>query len=219
MHSIDPDPQCSAEHSSEKSTEFQVHKNEKMSSVLGSNSGQMTIQSDNEVEINDHDVNKILTELFAEVESKKKLLDSEEETFHREQDRLNSLQHEHAELLCILKRSQRRRKERFRVQSMLRRPEEEAKNRKYESDTASNGGSDNGCKDHHRHSNCDRHHNFYNGIKKDRKRLRRFQNDVSLRFRLLRSECQRSELQVEKLMADLRREYADSCLFGTPLKF
>ncbi|EGZ28151.1 hypothetical protein PHYSODRAFT_476353 [Phytophthora sojae] len=130
-------------------------------------------------ETNDTDVHETLTELYAEVERKKQWLNSEEETFRRGQERLSSLQREHAELLDTLKQCKRRRKERVRIQGMLRGPQAE----------------------------------------EERKRLRRFQSDVSLRFQLLQSECRRSDLQVERAMADLRREYADSCLFGNSLNF
>ncbi|DBA01284.1 TPA: hypothetical protein N0F65_001789 [Lagenidium giganteum] len=49
--------------------------------------------------------------------------------------------------------------------------------------------------------------------KKQRRRLRQFMSDMSLRLQLLQSEGQRFEMSVERHMADLRREYADSYLF------
>ncbi|EEY65788.1 uncharacterized protein PITG_03312 [Phytophthora infestans T30-4] len=135
-------------------------------------------QSEGRGGIDDKDIHETLSELYADAERKKKLLNSEEETFLRGQERLSSLQREHGELLHSLEQCKRRRKERIRIQNML-----------------------------------------HDGAKKERKRLRRFQSDVSLRFQLLQSECRRSDVEVDKLKADLRREYADACLFGNSLNF
>lgn len=176
-------------------------------------------------ETNDTDVHETLTELYAEVERKKQWLNSEEETFRRGQERLSSLQREHAELLDTLKQCKRRRKERVRIQGMLRGPQAEEVD--YDSDGRSSSSGNSRDSDHsssrehrRRSSSGSRHHRSRkDGAKKERKRLRRFQSDVSLRFQLLQSECRRSDLQVERAMADLRREYADSCLFGNSLNF
>lgn len=216
MQPIGQEPQSSFVGTTEKSTELQVDTQEKRSSTIT----KKTLRSDGEDEINDSNVHEILRKLFDEVESKKKMLSREEEAFKRGQDRLNSLQREHADLSRVLEESQRRRKERLRIQGMLR---EDSNDCKHERIIASDGGSDS---DENSHYGCSssssssyRRRPCCDGAKKERKRLRRFQRDVSLRFQLLQSECQRSELQVEKLMADLRREYADSCLFGSSITF
>ncbi|POM58453.1 Hypothetical protein PHPALM_36896 [Phytophthora palmivora] len=166
----------------EKSVVFRVRTQKQVSSGQASNRSpshtlRLTQRGDTSG-TDDRDVNEMLAELYAEVERKKKWLNSEEETFRRGQERLLTLQREHAALLRTLEQYKRRRKERLRIQKMLR-----------------------------------------DGAKKQRRKLRRFQSDVSLRFQLLQSECRRSDLQVEKLMAELRREYADSCLFGNSLNF
>lgn len=50
--------------------------------------------------------------------------------------------------------------------------------------------------------------------KKERRRLRRFQREQSLRLQLLQSEDARFKMKVEQQLSDLRREYADSYLFA-----
>lgn len=50
--------------------------------------------------------------------------------------------------------------------------------------------------------------------KKERRRLRRFQREQSLRLQLLQSEDARFKMKVEQQLSDLRHEYADSYLFA-----
>lgn len=50
--------------------------------------------------------------------------------------------------------------------------------------------------------------------KKERRRLRRFQHEQSLRLQLLQSEDERFKMKVQQQLNDLRREYADSYLFA-----
>jgi hypothetical protein len=52
--------------------------------------------------------------------------------------------------------------------------------------------------------------------KQDRRRLKKFRSEVSLRLQLLESENKRFEMKIEKQISDLKREYADSYLFANP---
>ncbi|KAL4096023.1 hypothetical protein PRIC1_009388 [Phytophthora ramorum] len=209
----------------EKSVVFRVRTQEQLSSGRGTSNGSSQhktlylTQSENTRGTDDAEVHEILTELYGEVERKKQWLSREEQTFQRGQDRLDSLQREHDALLRNLDQCERRRKERVRIQKMLRGPQAESED--YDSDVGGSS-SESDCSSHKQHRRRSGSHHRRprrDGAKKERKRLRRFQSDVSLRFQLLQSECQRSDLQVEKLMVDLRREYADSCLFGNSLNF
>ncbi|KAG7393619.1 hypothetical protein PHYPSEUDO_007456 [Phytophthora pseudosyringae] len=205
----------------EKSVVFRVRTQEKVTSARGGRNSKQTLrlaQREATSGTDDNDVHETLAELYAEAERKKQWLASEEETFRRGQERLSSLQGEHAELVRALEQCKRRRKERLRIRKMLRGPEGESEDDERESGVASDSDSD--YSSHRRRSSSSRHRRpRRDGAKKQRKLLRRFQSDVSLRFQLLQSECRRSDLQVDKLVAELRREYADSCLFGNSLNF
>ncbi|ETO66518.1 hypothetical protein F444_16400 [Phytophthora nicotianae P1976] len=210
----------------EKSVVFRVRTQEKLASSRGGKSSKQTLclaQSDGRGGADDKDIHETLAELYAEAERKTKLLNNEKETFRRGQDRLSSLQLEHEALLRNLEQCKRRRKESIRIQKMLRGPKDESEDNERERSIASDTDSDSDYNSHHRRSSSGSgsHHRRprRDGAKKERKRLRRFQSDVSLRFQLLQSECRRSDMQVDKLIADLRREYADSCLFGNSLNF
>ncbi|KAI9908411.1 hypothetical protein PsorP6_004337 [Peronosclerospora sorghi] len=163
--------------------------------------------------ITDTDVQKKLKELTAEVECKKLWLKSEEEAFQCGQQRLSSLQQEHARLLHNLERCNRLRKESFFIQKIIQSPPAESgdSDRGRESESESDRFSDNSSHKKRRRSR--------EVARKERKRLRRFQREVSLRFELLESKCRESDLKVQKLVEDLRREYTDSCLFGNSFNF
>ncbi|KAG6609512.1 uncharacterized protein IUM83_00453 [Phytophthora cinnamomi] len=229
MHSAERGPRRSVLRTTEKSVVFRVRTEEKLSGGRGrraTSSSTQTLRlahSGASGEMGDMDVHETLAELYSEAERKKQWLAREEETFQRGQERLSSLRREHDELLDMLKQCKQRSKERVRIQNMLRGPQ--AGGGGYGSDdgsSASGSSSDSDRSSHRRHSSSRHHHrrrSRKDGTRKERKRLRRFQSDVSLRFQLLQSECRRTDLQVEKAMAELRREYADSCLFGNSLNF
>lgn len=82
------------------------------------------------------------------------------------------------------------------------------------SDQRDNGGDEQRNHQHERKRRRPRRKKKEISAQRERKRLRRFRDDLALRFQLLQSECRRSELQVDKLVADLRREYMDSYLFA-----
>eukprot|EP00644_Phytophthora_capsici_P002293 jgi/Phyca11/114870/e_gw1.27.444.1 len=178
----------------EKSVVFRVRTQEKVS---GNRHG-----------IDDRDVNEMLAELYAEVETKKQWLHNEEETFERGQERLQSLKRQHAELLRTMNQCKRRRKERRNIREMLR-----GNGDNYERRSSIDSGSDSD------YSSSRHHRSRHEKAKKERKRLRRFQSKVSLQFQLLQSECQRSKLEVEKALAEVRSKYADSYLFGNSFTF
>ncbi|KAG3035562.1 hypothetical protein JG687_00000099 [Phytophthora cactorum] len=224
--SVGRGPRCSVVRTTEKSVVFRMRTQEKLASNRGGKTSKQTLhltQSEGRSGTDDNDIHETLMELYAAAGRKKKLLNSEEETFRRGQERLSSLQREHAELLHNLEQCKRRRKERLRIQKMLRGPEAENGDYERERSIASDSGSDSDYNSHHHRSSSGsssyRHRPRRDGAKKERKRLRRFQSDVSLRFQLLQSECRRSDMEVDKLKADLRREYADACLFGNSLNF
>lgn len=230
VRSAEREPRHSVLRTTEKSVLFRVRTQEKVPSGGGkrasNKSSTQTLhlaQSGNTGGTDDTDVHETLAELYNEVEHKKQWLESEQETFRRGQQRLSSLQREYAALLRSLEQCKRRRKERLRIQKMLRGPQSESEEYERERSSGSDSDSDSDYsshKAHRRRSSSSRHHgSLRDGAKKERKRLRRFQSDVSLRFQLLQSECRRSDLQMDKLVADLRREYADSCLFGNSLNF
>ncbi|RLN71143.1 hypothetical protein BBJ28_00000200 [Nothophytophthora sp. Chile5] len=173
----------------------------------------------------DGEVHETLMELYASVDRERKWLNQEEETFQRGQEHAKSLQREYATLVSTLEQCENRKRQRARIQRMLHGPrteDEEYESRddaKSSSDCDSDSDESRGHKHRHRGERSHQRRSRHDGAKKERKRLRRFQSDVSLRFQLLQSECRRTDLQVEKMMAELRREYADSCLFGSALSF
>lgn len=224
--STERSPRRSVLRTMEKSVVFRMRTEEKLSAGRGRQATSSSAQTMRlkQRETDDTDVHEALMELYAGAESKKQWLNSEEETFQRGEEQLISLQREHAELLDTLKKCKRRRKERARIQDMLRGPRSEGGSIDSDERSSSSGNSSDSdhssVREHRRRSSTSRHHRSRNDVaKKERKKLRRFRSDVSLRFQLLQSERRRSDLQVEKAMTDLRREYADSCLFGNSLNF
>ncbi|RLN60956.1 hypothetical protein BBJ28_00002664 [Nothophytophthora sp. Chile5] len=167
------------------------------------------------------EVHETLMELYASLDRERKWLNKEEEGFQRGQEHVKGLQREYAALLSTLEQCENRKRQRARIQRMLHGPRTEDDDYGSEDDTNSSSdcNSDSDRKHRHRGERSHRRRSRHDGTKKERKRLRRFQSDVSLRFQLLQSECRRTDLQVEKMVAELRREYADSCLFGNALSF
>ncbi|CAH0489295.1 unnamed protein product [Peronospora farinosa] len=230
--SVYPGPHRSVLCTTEKSVVFRVRTQEKKQSSGGGKrasdrSSTQTLRSTQRKKtsgIDDTDIHETLAELYAEVERKKMWLNSEEKAFQCGQQRLSSLQREHAMLLHNLEQCKRRRKERLRIEKMVQGPRAVSgrtdRMRSSDSDSNSDYCDYGRLKGHHRCSSSRRHHRSqHDGARKERKRLRQFQSEVSLRFQLLESECRGSDLKVDKLVADLRREYADSCLFGNSLNF
>uniref|UniRef100_M4BI79 Uncharacterized protein n=1 Tax=Hyaloperonospora arabidopsidis (strain Emoy2) TaxID=559515 RepID=M4BI79_HYAAE len=235
-------PLCSISHTTEKSIVVRLQTHEEQTASSGDtrtsdNRATHALRLTQDEEYtggrSDSDVNKTLAALYEDSERKKQWLDSEEKTFRCGQQRLGSLQREYAALLRTLEQRKRRRKERLYVTKMLRGgPRNESRDRDCDCDcesTYSSGCSDSddsSCKDKRlvrRCSSCSSCSQSCrprrDGANRERERLRQFRREVSLRFQLLESECRESKLQMEKVVADLRREYADSCLFGTSLKF
>ncbi|KAG1703089.1 hypothetical protein DVH05_008001 [Phytophthora capsici] len=192
----------------EKSVVFRVRTQEKVSGSRGGRRSQQMLRLEDRHGIDDRDVNEMLAELYAEVETKKQWLHNEEETFERGQERLQSLKRQHAELLRTMNQCKRRRKERRNIREMLR-----GNGDNYERRSSIDSGSDSD------YSSSRHHRSRHEKAKKERKRLRRFQSKVSLQFQLLQSECQRSKLEVEKALAEVRSKYADSYLFGNSFTF
>ncbi|KAL3673607.1 hypothetical protein V7S43_001308 [Phytophthora oleae] len=195
----------------EKSVVFRVRTQEKVSGSRGGRRSQQTLrltQHGDTSGADDSDVNEMLAELYADAEAKKQWLHSEEKAFERGQERLKSLKREHAELLRTVEKCRQRRKERVRIQEMLRGKEDKGE-RKSSIDSGSDSDySSNRC-----------HRSRKERAKKERKRLQRFQSKVSLQFQLLQSECKRSNLEVEKALAEVRSKYLDSYLFGNSFTF
>uniref|UniRef100_A0AAV1T4D7 Uncharacterized protein n=1 Tax=Peronospora matthiolae TaxID=2874970 RepID=A0AAV1T4D7_9STRA len=231
-------PHCCIEHTTEKSFVLRLQTHEEQAASSGDtrtsdNRATHALRLTQDEEYaggrSDSDVSKTLAALYAESERKKQWLDSEEKTFQCGQQRLGSLQREYAALLRTLEQRKRRRKERLCVPKLLRGgPRNESRERDCDcANTYSYGCSDSddsSCKDkrlaRRSCSSCTQScRPRRDGAKRERERLRQFRREVSLRFQLLESECRESTLQMEKIVADLRREYADSCLFGTSLKF
>ncbi|KAK1948291.1 hypothetical protein P3T76_000581 [Phytophthora citrophthora] len=200
----------------EKSVVFRVRTQEKVSGSRGGRRSQQMLrltQGEDTRGTDDRDVNEVLAELYAEVKAKHQWLHSEEETFERGQERLKSLKRQHAELLRTMNQCKRRRKERLNIQEMLRGDEDNDED--YERKSSMDSGSDSDYSSYRSRHHRSRHEK----AKKERKRLRRFQSKVSLQFQLLQSECQRSKLEVEKALAEVRSKYADSYLFGNSFTF
>ncbi|CAH0477390.1 unnamed protein product [Peronospora belbahrii] len=210
----------------EKSVVFRVRTQEKLSSGGGkrasNNSSSQTLRlmhSEETSGMEDANVHETLKELYAEVERKKQWLNNEEKAFQCGQQHLNSLQREYAALIGNLEQCKRSQQERYRIQDMVRGPRGESG--KYDCGRSSDSDSDYSSYKEHRRSSSSRRRSRSqrDGARKERKRLRQFQSEVSLRFQLLQSECRQTDLKLDKLVSDLRREYADSCLFGTSLNF
>ncbi|CAI5743898.1 unnamed protein product [Peronospora destructor] len=230
--SIYPGPHRGVLRTTEKSVVFRVRTQEKKQSSgrgkrASNRSSKQTLrltQHNDTSGTDDSNIHETLAELYEEAERKKLWLNSEEKAFKCGQQRLGSLQREHAMLLHNLEQCKRRRKEQFRIERMVQGPRAVSgrtdRKRSSGSDSSSDCECDYGSQNGHRRcSSCCHHRSQRDGARKERKRLRQFQSEVSLRFRLLESECRGSDLKVGKLVADLRREYADSCLFGNSLYF
>ncbi|CAI5711832.1 unnamed protein product [Hyaloperonospora brassicae] len=242
--SVKLNPQCGISRTTEKSIVLRVCTHEEKLASRGdqrpsddraTHARRLTRGEEHADDRSDRDVSETLAALYTESARKKQWLDSEEKTFWRGQQRLSSLQREYAALLRTLEQRKRRRKERLCTTTMLRgRRRVEGTSDcecNCESSSGSSGSSsdsdDSSLKDERllRSNRCSSNSSSQKrrpgreGAKKERKRLRRFRREVSLRFQLLESECRESKLQMEKVVGDLRREYADSCLFGTSLKF
>jgi hypothetical protein len=208
-----PGPRRSLMRTTEKSVVFRVRTEEKVSSGRGRSErhSSLRLQGGATCGSDDSFVHETLAELYDEVQHKKEWLSRVENEGRRTQEHIDGLQRQHAALLQRLEKSKRRRKEKLRIQKMLRGPR--AQREVYGSDS----DSDSGYSSHR--SRSSRHHSHRDPAKKERKKLRRFQSEMSLRFQLLQSECRRSDLKVETLVTNLRREYNDSCLFGNSLGF
>ncbi|TDH65186.1 hypothetical protein CCR75_000978 [Bremia lactucae] len=199
---------------------LQVRTQDVRTSCQNDESSKLTPLIVESVESDDSNIHKILAELFADLECKKQSFNREEEAFRHGAEQLNGLKEEHAELLRKLELYKRRQKERLGMQKMLVDLKQENGDCERVQDIESDSESDSDHKNRDcRSSSSYRGRRRRSGFEKERKRLKRFQSDLSLRFKLLQSECRRSDLEVEKQMADLRREYADACLFGNSLSF
>ncbi|KAG7401617.1 hypothetical protein PHYBOEH_000149 [Phytophthora boehmeriae] len=232
-------PHRSVMRTTEKSVMFRVRMEEKISDGRGKSEERHSVSSNNSSSnsskrmlrlppsgtvdtLEDSDVHEMLAELYAEVERKKQWLNREEDALQQGQEQLRSLKQKHRALMDTLEQCKWRRREKARIQKMLRGPESDngdcySETRSSGSESDSECGSNRSRKSRRRSSS--RHKQPKDGARKERKRLRRFQSEVSLRFQLLQSECRRADLKVEKAIADVRREYADSCLFGNTLNF
>lgn len=244
--SVKLNPQCSISRTTEKSIVLRVRTHEEKLASRGdqrpsddraTHARRLTRGEESADGRSDREVNETLAALYTDSARKKQWLESEEKTFWRGQQRLSSLQREYAALLRTLEQRKRRRKERLCTKKMMprgRRRVEGTSDCECNGESSSGSSSsssdsdDNSLKDKRlvRSSRCSssnsssqKRRSGREGAKKERKRLRRFRREVSLRFQLLESECRESKLQMEKVVGDLRREYADSCLFGTSLKF
>lgn len=175
------------------------------------------------------DSQSLVCELAAQADDKRKWMQQHEDGFKQRTERLAQLKREVEALTETVEQSEARRREHQRVERLLRGRHAAQNSGGIDSDDASSSSGSSSTSDdggdgrseqeggkkaakRRRRSRRER-----SGLNRERKRLRRFRSELALRFQLLQAECQRSELQVDKLVTDLRREYTDSYLFAGPL--
>ncbi|KAF1335392.1 hypothetical protein FI667_g1136, partial [Globisporangium splendens] len=164
-------------------------------SALSSSDMQMTPHV-----VNDATIQETMVRLVTEVERMKQFCYEQEQTFRRESELVGHLQKEYKALKVMAKEYKYRAREHKRVQRILR---------------SSRKKND---KSHH-HSGKERSKSSQRELKSQCRQLEQYQSELALRFQLLQSENTRYEMQVERQLADLRREYTDNYLFASTSTF
>jgi hypothetical protein len=132
------------------------------------------------------------------VESKQRLRDAES-LLKAEKDRLQHVKSEYKELKAIVKQYRQRDEERKRLHQLLSGDDDGR-------DSDGSGSGDDAPRLPLRE--------LRKMLRKETKRARRLQENLSLKFQLLQSENQRHHMKIEQQMAELRNEYTDSFVFG-----
>lgn len=147
--------------------------------------------------VNDGTIQETMMRLVTETDRMKQLFQEQEQVYRRESELVEHLKKEHRALKAMAKEYKYRAREQKRVQRILR-----------------SSRKDKHLTPHSDHSRSSKH-----ALKKQCRQLEQYQSELALRFQLLQSENNRYEMQVERQLAELRREYTDNYLFTNTSTF
>uniref|UniRef100_K3W6X5 Uncharacterized protein n=1 Tax=Globisporangium ultimum (strain ATCC 200006 / CBS 805.95 / DAOM BR144) TaxID=431595 RepID=K3W6X5_GLOUD len=148
--------------------------------------------------VDDATIQETMVRLVTEAERMKQFCYEQEQAFRQESELVEHLQKEYKALKVMTKEYKYRAREHKRVQRILRSARQ---------------------KSDKNHSERERSKSSQRKLKSQCRQLEQYQSELALRFQLLQSENTRYEMQVERQLADLRREYTDNYLFASTSTF